>query len=80
MILVCPAFRDIRERMFEEIDLIFDAYSASNHATVNEKFKAVMGTYVNGIDFCCMLDVWITGASYIMQMYNARVKTRKGVG
>ena len=37
-----------------------------------------MGSYIDGLDLHQMCNVWVASASYIVRMYNMRVKSRQG--
>ena len=80
MVIRCPAFQNVREHMFRDISTIVGGYAAYMPRTMDDLFNIAMGGYVAGLDLQTMMDIWLSCAYYISQMYDSRVKARKGVG
>ena len=80
MISVCPVSQDARKHMYDEIEAIVGGRGGFNQMSMDKKFSTVMGSYIDGLDLHQMCNVWLTCASYIVQMYNMRVKSKQGVG
>ena len=70
----------MRNLIFGRIDEILDGHGIYNQSSLVERFRTLLGSMINGLDSRQMVEIWLTGASYIGAMYNQRVKSRKGIG
>ena len=66
--------------MFGRIDEIIDGHEIYNQSSLVERFKTLLESMINGLDSQQIVEIWLTGASYIGAMYNQRVKSRKRIG
>ena len=80
LVLYCPLTQSIRDRMFIEVDRLVDGRGNYMQLTINDKYDVLLGSLICGFDPPSMIDIWLTGASFIGAMYNHRVRSRKGIG
>ena len=63
--------------MFQKVDELVDGRGNYRQTSINEILLLV--SLIDGFDPQQMVDIWLTGASYIGAMYNLRVKSSKGI-
>ena len=67
--------------MFDAIERIVDGCEGYNQTSMNDKFNILMGAHKEDLKPRKLVDMWFVSASYKKkQMYDLRVKSRKGVG
>ena len=80
LILNCPETQILRDDMMEKIDGIVAGRGNYHQVTLVDRFYILLGTVIPGLDINQMVEIWLTSALYISNMYKQRVKSRKGVG
>ena len=80
LVRYCSSTQSMRDRMFIEVDRLVDGRGNYSHLSINDKFDVLLGSLIRGLDPPSMIDIWLTGASFIGMMYNHRVRSRKGIG
>ena len=80
LVLYCSSTQPMRDRMFIEVDRLVDGRGKYSHLSINGKLDVLLGSLIRGLDPPSMIDIWLTGASFIGMMYNHRVRSRKGIG
>ena len=80
MVLRCPSTRETRELMFKRIDEIPQGNLNYERIPYVDRFLILLGSTIEGLDINKMVDIWLTSAFYIGNMYKLRVRSSKGIG
>ena len=80
LILNCPETQSQRNGMMEKIDGIVVRRGDYEQISYIDWLHNLLGSVITGLDINQMVEIWLTSAYHIGNMYKQRVKSRKGVG
>ena len=75
LIMQCPVYESMRDRMFKDNRKSSQVYSDALDANPEKTFLWIMGGQIEGLEFEQMLDLWLIAGCVINQIYKETIKS-----